>query len=110
RIQAVMPSGVVRRSNTTSGGASMSIDVACSVTTALRAAFGCGLEGGELLRPELVEVRAHDGQAVGADREHVPGPVAGAGHQARVAQDAEVVRRGLLREAELVGQIGRAHV
>src|SRR5690606_4134752 len=100
-----MPSGVVRRSNTTSGGASMSIDVACSVTTALRAVFGCGLEGGELLRPELVEVRAHDGQAVGADREQVAGPVARAGHQTCVAQDAEVVRRGLLGEAELVSHL-----
>src|SRR5438552_3325898 len=99
-IQAIMRSGVTRWAKTISGGAAISIDVANSgirlPVDAARFGFRGCFQAGEPGWPEGIQELLHGLQAVGADDEQVPRALVALGDQAGAAQDAQVMRDGLL--------------
>src|SRR5262249_51597238 len=88
-IQASIPSTVTRWLNTTSGGASMSMEVAYSAIATclsrLRAGLGRAFERSQPGRPEPVQVFPYNREPVGADHEQVPRTLPVLGDQARIA-------------------------
>src|SRR5258708_722149 len=106
-IHVTMRSASTRWANTTSGGASMTIDVEKSTIRAGPPDFGfCGLlQGGEMARPEAVEEVAHSLQTVGAHDEEVARPLVVLGDQTGAAQHAQVKRNRLLRHGDLFGDV-----
>src|SRR3984893_17614869 len=107
-IHDTIRSAVTRCSNTTSGGASISIEVEKSAIGLLWSGAPPGfsltrlLERPEVRRPEPVEELAARGQPIGANYEQVTGPVALLAHQPSVPKDPQVMRGDLLRDAELL--------
>src|SRR2546421_9666487 len=101
-IQDTIRSAVTRCANTTSGGASMSIEVEKSAIVSPTwpppacVCFGCALQPGEVCRPETVEEVLHGGKAVRAHNEEVAGALALLGDETGAAKDLQVVGDDLL--------------
>src|SRR5258708_3588131 len=96
-----MPSAVVRWANTTSGGASMSMDVVYSPIGLLTGRlFGRRLERREVMRPEISEIVLHHLQPGGPHHEEMPGPSTFLGHQTRVTERSKMVGHDLLRHRD----------
>src|SRR3984893_13187811 len=110
-IHDTIRSGVTRWANTTSGGASMSIEVEKSAIGApawpvpARFCFGGSLEPGEMRRPETVEEVPHGGEAVGAHQEQMSRALAPLGDEARAFEHLQMVGDDLLGDAELQRQL-----
>src|SRR5712692_1889457 len=106
-IHVIIRSAVTRCANTTSGGASMSIEVEKSAIAppALPASpdfrLGGPLQPGEARRPELVEEVADRGEAVGAYHEQMAGAIALLGDETCAAKDLQMVGDDLLRDPKL---------
>src|ERR1700730_3546986 len=107
-IHDTIRSAVTRCSNTTSGGAPISIEVEKSAIGLLWNGAPPGfsltrlLERPEVRRPEPVEELADRCQPIGANDEQVTGPVALLAHQPSVPKPPEVMQGDLLRDAELL--------
>jgi hypothetical protein len=67
--------------------------------------FGDGLKGAHGLGPHLVEVGAEAGDAFGIELIETAGSLAGAGDEARVFEDFEVLGDGGAGDGELAGQL-----
>src|SRR5438309_71523 len=107
-IHDTIRSAVTRCANTTSGGASMSIEVeksAIATPTWTRPAcvsFCRTLQPGEVRRPEPVEEVPHRSEPVGANHERMTGAVAPLRDQARTAKDPQMMGDDLLGDPELL--------
>jgi len=101
-IHDTIRSAVTRCSNTTSGGASMSIEVEKSAIGSppwpppACLGFGRPLQASEVCRPETVEEVLHGGKAVRANQEEMAGALAPLGDETGAAQDLQVVGDDLL--------------
>src|ERR1700716_2153815 len=101
-IQATSPCSVTRCANTTSGGASMTIEVENSAilapTSPAAARFGLGgtLQRDQVSWPEAIEELLHHPQAIRPHLEEVPGALTLLANQARPAEHSQVVGDGLL--------------
>src|SRR5437588_3341516 len=110
-IQATSPCSVTRCANTTSGGASMTIEVENSAILALtspatgRFGLGGALQRGQVSWPEAIEELLHHPQAVRPHPEEMPGALALLADQARPAEHSEVVRDGLLGHRDPLGDL-----
>src|SRR5437588_12798770 len=110
-IQASIPCSLTRCANTTSGGASMTIEVENSAipapTSHAAAGFGLGgaLQRGQVSWPEAIEELLHHPEAVRPHLEEVPGALTLLANQARPAEHSEVVRDGLLGHRDPLGDL-----
>src|SRR6185503_16944455 len=98
------PSGVTRSSKTTSGGASMSMDVTKSGTVP-RCLLGGRLQRGEPVGPEALDELAHDVEPVDAHHEQVAGALPGLRDETGTVEHTEVVGHGLLAHRHLRGDL-----
>src|SRR5699024_16790 len=83
------------------GAEAISMDSRNSATLLSLPRFDRRLQRSELPRPEIIQIRAHRRQALGIDREQMPGPLPRADREPGLAEHSEMVRGRLLREAQL---------
>jgi hypothetical protein len=108
-IQDTIRLAVTRYAKTTSGGASISIEVEKSAIVLLRRPVSSGLSLRGMLQrrqvswPKPIEELSYSTQSVGAHEKHVPGAFAPFGDQARAPQHAQVMGNGLLGHRDLLG-------
>src|SRR5690625_2955325 len=104
-IHAVMPASVVRYSNTTSGGASISIEVAYSAMIIFLLRLDHGFQLRESRRPEVVQVRPNRSKPIRVHGEQMPRAVLGAAGEPGRVKHAQMVRGRLLRQTDLFGDL-----